>query len=367
MILPYVTFNTSKEIMVSNMEMYFELPAIKGLQAGHPYYAVMCPLHLVAKFLTYTDSSLPADMRVQRVLNKQRIPEMRDYILNNRDSYVFSALTASVDGKLEFEPASTDSSVGQLKIPVNSRILINDGQHRRAAIKAALDECPDLRHEDISIVLYYDLGLGRSQQIFTDLNRYAIRPTKSLNILYDNRDAFSLMIKECITQIPMFNGSVENEKSTLSNRSKELFTMSGIFYASKLLLRGLNLPDDDIKETIIAFWNAVADNMPDWLRVKQRLISPDIFRQRYICAHAIMLKALGEIGNMLVSTCVDRTQWRDKLGFLQDIDWNKGNPDLQGLVIINGRISSSQNNQRAFAKYLLEKSRWDDEAERGVQ
>ena len=221
--------------MVSRMEKYFEFPAIKGLQAGRPYYAIMCPLHLVAKFFTYTDNSLPPDMRVQRVLNKQRIPEMRDYILKNRDSYVFSALTASVDGKLKFEPTMIHGSVGQLKIPVDSRIIINDGQHRRAAIEAALDECPDLRHEDISVVIFYDLGLDRSQQIFTDLNRYAIRPTKSLNILYDNRDAFSLMIKECITQIPMFNGSVENEKSTLSNRSKELFTLSGIFFATKLL------------------------------------------------------------------------------------------------------------------------------------
>lgn len=344
------------------MEKYFELPAIKGLQAGHPYYAVMCPLHLVAKFFTYTDKALPPDMRVQRVLNKQRIPEMRDYILNNRHSYVFSALTASVDGKLEFKPTTTHSSVGQLKIHADSRVIINDGQHRRAAIEAALDECPELRYEDISIVIYYDLGLGRSQQIFTDLNRYAIRPTKSLNILYDNRDAFSLMIKECITKIPMFNGSVENEKSTLSNRSKELFTLSGIFYASKLLLRGINLPDDDVKETIISFWNAVANNMPDWLRVKQRRIPPDVFRQLYICAHAIMLKALGEIGNILISTNADPSQWGNKLSFLQQINWNKDNPELQGLVIINGRISSSQNNQKAFAKYLLKKSGWDDEA-----
>ncbi len=347
---------------MNNLEKCFELPAIKGLQAGHPYYTVMCPLHLVAKFFTYSDSSLPPNMRVQRILNKQRIPEMRDYILNNRDTYVFSALTASVDGNLEFKPTTTHGSVGQLKIPASSRIIINDGQHRRAAIEAALDECPDLRHEDISIVMYYDLGLERSQQIFTDLNRYAIRPTKSLNILYDNRDRFSLMIKECITQIPTFNGSVENEKSTLSNRSKELFTLSGIFYACKLLLRSSNLPDDGIKDTIISFWKAVADNMPDWVRAKQRLVPPDVYRQTYICAHAIVLKALGEVGNVLVLTCADQTQWSNKLSFLQRINWNKDNPELQGLVIVNGRISSSQNNQKAFAQYLLDKSGWDNKA-----
>ena len=48
----------------------------------------------------------------------------------------------------------------------------------------------------------------------------------------------------------------------------------------------------------------------------------------------------------------------EKLKFLQDINWDKESPDLQGLVIVDGRISSSQINQKSFAKYLLEKSGW---------
>ena len=121
---------------------FIELPAVKGMQANMPYYTVMCPLNLVAMLFTYTDNSLPPEMRVQRVLNKQRIPEMKDYILTNRDCYVFSALTASVDGEIEFNPAKKNAAFGELKISTDSRIIINDGQHRRAAIEAALEECP---------------------------------------------------------------------------------------------------------------------------------------------------------------------------------------------------------------------------------
>ena len=351
---------------MKSMECVMELPAVKGIQAGKPYYTVMCPLHMVAKFFTYTDNSLPPDMRVQRVLNKQRIPEMREYILTNRDSYVFSALTASVDGDLNFVPSHASESTGQLKISINSRIIINDGQHRRAAIEAALEYCPDLRYEDISIVIYYDLGLERSQQMFTDLNRYAIRPTKSLNILYDNRDAFSILVKECISKIPMFNGSVENEKSTISNRSKELFTLSGIFHATKLLLRGVDIKDIDVRETIIDFWNAIAVNMLPWNEAKLRNITPNDFRQTYICAHAITVKALGDIGNTLLLGNLDKSEWANKLSFLQEIDWNKESKELQGLVMVNGRISSAQSNQKAFAEYLLKKSNWSN-APKGVR
>lgn len=359
-----INFETFKGDVVENTEIFFELPAIKGMQAGRPYYVTMCPLHLVAKIFTFTDNSLPPEMRVQRVLNKQRIPEMRDYILNNRDNYVFSALTASVDGELLFESEGISNSVGQLRIPINSRIIINDGQHRRAAIEAVLEECPDLRHEDISIVLYYDLGLDRSQQMFTDLNRHAIRPTKSLNILYDNRDIFSIMIKECILKIPMFNGSVENEKTCISNRSKELFTLSGIFHASKLLFQKQYHVDTESQSIITAYWNAVASNMLIWQKAKDRVMTPDFFRQTYICAHAITLKALGEVGRVLISNCSDQSKWSDKLQFLQSINWNKESPDLQGLVIINGRIASSQINQKAFFEYILSKADWDFTSER---
>jgi DNA sulfur modification protein DndB len=267
-------------------------------------------------------------------------------------------LTASVDGELEFAPLRQGGKAGTLKIGMNSRIIINDGQHRRAAIEAALQDCPELRYEDISIVIFYDIGLKNSQQMFSDLNRYAIRPTKSLNILYDNRDSFSILIKDCIKQIPIFDGSVENEKSSISNRSKELFTLSGIFHASKLLLRGLELPDDEMRDMITTYWNAVAESMMIWRSAKNKLITPEDFRRQFICAHAITLKAIGELGNHLVTKIPDRAKWINKLSFLKEIDWNKDSAELQGLVMINGRISSSQNNQKAFAEFLLGKSGW---------
>jgi DNA sulfur modification protein DndB len=247
-------------------------------------------------------------------------------------------------------------SFGELKISTNARIIIDDGQHRRAAIEAALADCPSLRSEDTAIVMYHDIGLGRIQQMFTDLNRYAIRPTKSLNMLYDNRAKFSLLIKECILKIPMFAGRMESEKSTISNRSKELFTLSGIFHASKLLLR--DIPDEEYPETVCEFWNAVARNIPIWQQAKEKTLLPQDFRERYICAHAITLKALGEMGNQLVRSVSDRLQWDEHLRFLRDIQWEKESSELQGLVMIEGRISSSTSNQRAFADYLLKKSGW---------
>lgn len=340
-----------------NLSGYVELPAVSGIQAGRPYYCIMCPLRMVSGLFKYTDNSLPPEMREQRTLNKQRIPEMKNYILENRDSYVFSALTASVDGEMEFVSSQEFHNIGKLRIASDARIIINDGQHRRAAIEAALEEDSKLAFEDISIVIYYDLGLARSQQMFSDLNRHAVRPTKSLDILYDNRDAFSILIKDCIREIPVFNGSIESEKSKISNRSSALFTLSGIYHATKILLSGFpSVSSEEARRIVIDFWSAVCENMPLWKSAKNRTIAPEKFRRDYVCAHAIALKAIGTVGKKLLADEADRTTWPAKLAFLRDIDWSKSSPDLQGLVIAKGRISSSHNNQKAFAEYLIEKS-----------
>lgn len=134
---------------------------------------------------------LKPELRAQRSLNKQRVPEIARYILSNPNGHTFSALAASVDGKVKFEPlrdGDDDRNIGRLRIPMSARFVINDSQHRRATIETALLENSDLGDETISVVFIMDVGLKRCQQMLADLNRFSVRPTKSLGLLYDHRD-----------------------------------------------------------------------------------------------------------------------------------------------------------------------------------
>ena len=106
-------------------------------------------------------------------MNEARIPEIKQYILDNRNTYVFSALSASIDGEYKYIPSETSEDVGTLEVPMESVFLLNDGQHRKAAIDAAIAEDATLGEETISIVFFNDCGLERSQQMFTDLNKHA--------------------------------------------------------------------------------------------------------------------------------------------------------------------------------------------------
>ena len=329
----------------------FVFPAVKGVQAQRDYYISMVPLEVISRIFQFADEELPPEVRSQRVLNKARIPEIRDYILENPDSYVFSALTVSVDGEMSFQPISIENpQVGTISISMTSRFLINDGQHRRAAIAEAIRANPSLKNEHISVVFYRDEGLQRSQQMFSDLNRYAIKPTKSINILFNSREEASIIAKRVIDEVAVFKGLIEKENTSISHRSKALFTLSAICTATSELLANSKLSLEEKVNLAVKYWSTVALHIPEWNEVKSGSMKSSDVRKNYICSLSITLVALGHAGNVLINTHPDN--WPLYLNTLNVIDWKKTNPIWENLVFINGKVAANRSTQRAMSSYM---------------
>lgn len=328
----------------------YTFPAVRGIQSGREYYICMCPLKLVPRLFLYNESDLPSEMRAQRTLNRARIPEITNYIVNNPRDYVFSSITASIiDVDARFIPLGTDSKegkVGMLLIPLTARFVINDGQHRRAAIEEALKIRPELGNETISVVLYIDTRLKRSQQIFSDLNRHAIRPTRSIGILYDHRDPFAQMTLNLVQTVPIFNGLTDLEKTSVSNRSTKLFTLSSIYQATEELLgktTKVKTVSKEEEEIARAYWTEVTKHIPEWEQLIRKEVSSAELRAHYIHSHGIALHALGILGYHLINTYP--STWRDELVLLEGIDWARSNDALwEGRAMIGGRVSKARMN-----------------------
>lgn len=328
-------------------------PAVKGIQAQREYYISMVPLDVMVRIFQFADEELPPEARAQRVLNKTRIPEIRDYILSNPKSYVFSALTVSVDGDMVFQAASDElSQVGTINISMTSSFLINDGQHRRAAIAEAIKMNPSLKKEHISVVFYRDEGLLRSQQMFSDLNRYAMKPTKSINILFNSREEASIIAKRIMEEVEVFRGLVEKENTSISKRSKALFTLSAICTATTELLRGVNGSLQEKVDLAENYWDAVGRHIIEWNKVKNGEMKSADVRKDYICSLSITLVALGYAGNAIIQSRYDT--WEEHLKKLSDIDWRKTNPEWENLVFVNGRVAANRSTQKAMSKYIRE-------------
>lgn len=319
----------------------YVFPAIRGIQAGREYYVSMCPLRIIPRIFLFDEDELKPELRAQRVLNRSRIPEIAGYIRSNPKNYVFSALTASVDGNVKFEslgPGDVERNVGQLNIPMQAKFVINDGQHRRAGIEAALRENPDLGDETIAVVFFRDVGLRRCQQLFADLNRHAIRTTTSLGILYDHRDELAQITKALLQKVQVFTDLTETQRSTISNRSIKLFTLSGIHHATQTLVAGLEYGPAEKIELAAAFWNEVSARIPDWKLARERKVSAAELRRDFVHAHTLALAALARVGNSLLLQ--PHSDWRRKLTGLTRIDWSRSNTRLwEGRAMNAGRLS----------------------------
>ena len=66
--------------------------------------------------------------------------------------------------------------------------------------------------ETIAVVFFLDLGLERCQQMFADLNRYALRPSKSIGVLYDHREDRAKLARLVVLQSPVFRDVVEERR-----------------------------------------------------------------------------------------------------------------------------------------------------------
>ena len=339
------------------MDKSFEyvFPCIRGVQARREYYISMCPLRLLPKMFLFDEEELVPELRAQRILNKNRLPELSRYILDNRETYTFSAITASIDGEVQFEPISSDDDeqqMGRLHIPMSARLIINDGQHRRAAIEIALRDNPDIGDESIAVVFFIDSGLERCQQMFADLNRHAIRPSKSLGLLYDHRDDMVRLTKYVVLQSSVFKNFVEMESSTLSVRSRKLFTLSAVHTGNSALLEDLangNLVKD--AEIAISFWNEINKYMSEWNLVRDGKLTAGDLRRDFIHSHSIALQAIGIAGNALLKE--QATKWKQSVKQIKKIDWARSNSEVwEGRAIVGGRVSKSRQNVTLTTNYI---------------
>jgi DNA sulfur modification protein DndB len=330
-------------------EFAVSFPAMRGVQAREEFFVIMCPLRYLPRLFVFDEESVPPEVRAQRALNKNRLPGLVRYILDNRDDYVFSALTASVDGDMEFEPQSGDGHghrLGVLHLSMDARFLINDGQHRRAAVEEALREDPSLGEETIPIVMFRDRGLQRSQQMFADLNRHAVRPAKSLGVLYDHRDDDSGIARLIVLKSEFYRGLVELEASSLSARSRRLFTLSALYRGTQVLLQGRQFDSlDHAADVGRDYWESVAQVIPDWGRVRAGKLSAKDARAEFIHSHGIALHALGKVGATVLAETDDPSLWVKALDGLREVDWSRRNTGLwEGRAMIGGRVSKASNN-----------------------
>jgi DNA sulfur modification protein DndB len=314
----------------------FELsiPAILGQQAGHPYYLLSCPFGLLNKLLS--GATIEDENSLRRLIG-ERIRGIKEYVTRNRKSYALAAITLCIDKTVQF--SATDGEImGWLKIPMSAKFLVLDGRHRLSGILEALTIQPRLADDSLPIMLFVDPAFRRAKQLYADLQGHATKPARSQMILVDQRDGLAKITRTVMQRVPVFRDLTETAKTTISNRSTRLFTLSGLYHATGILLsRRAELPPHQHRDIAVKFWSSIAQGMEHWELVRNKKITAAESRKQFIHSHAVGLAAIAEVGKAILD--LPRERQDALVRKIRLIDWSRTNPIWEGRALTAGRLS----------------------------
>jgi DNA sulfur modification protein DndB len=337
--------------------MYVHVPALRGKMGTRTYYSCLMPLEAILNMFKFDPeerqwTDLSPEQREQRALNKSRVPAITSYILDNEDDYLFASITASYKAEPIFvsspQPDGSDN-IGTLKVKMGDDLIINDGQHRCAAIVEAVKKNPALASQTISVLLFPWENIKRVQQMFTDLNRHVVKTSKSLDVLFDQRDPVSIVTMFALDKVPLFKELTEKVDASLKAKSTKIFTLAALYDANHDLLKDQD--ENDVEgntKRLVEYWTVVAQHMPDWGKVlKGQKLAGEV-RSDSISTHSTVLRALGGLGAELMKS----DDWRDRLAALEHIEWSKTNPDWQDVCIVANSVVSNRQARAATKSYI---------------
>jgi len=270
---------------------------------------------------------------------------------------VLPPIIASIDGDIEWEPLSADSEnmqVGLLKIPDSADLIINDGQHRCAAIQHALQERPELKYETLGVIFYIDRGVKRARQIFSDLNGHPVRTNQNINATFDSRQYLPLLTKRVMDGSPLLRGRVELFASGCAIGSPRIFTISALTKSHKILLDKVITQDIETDASICSkYWTILEENLPQIEQLISNSITAREIKENYFYPYSIALQTLAGVTNQLIQEYSE--DWEERLSEIHKINWRRDNNDWEGRAMSGGRLTTGGNHLALTRNFIKKK------------
>ena len=343
--------------------MASQFPALRGKMGEMEYALVVMKLGELVKHVSFAEeiqewaSGIPAEFKKQRKLNISRITnEMVPYLTATPDHF-YGAITAELErpgdpqNKLLFEPLAGHEAMGVLTLDGSEQVMALDGQHRLKSIELGMKTHPDLSRESIAVIIVPGKGYKKSQQLFTDLNRYAKQPSKTLNLLFEHREFFAVVAKDVASEARTFRDRVNLETNSLGQKAKHHITL-GVLYECVLALLDGHYQDNEkdpakiqeaTKLVTHVYDDVVAPTLPELDTMLAGSTLPYDLRRKYIFGHSVGQQAIARA----IRAARDEfgEKWEDvvKRSFTV-VDWRLTNTQWEGAAVQGGAIGSRRQN-----------------------
>lgn len=314
--------------------------AMRGRQGENTYYLTQCSIQLALRLFIFDENEISYTLDENNSNNGITITHDAMNMTSYSNSYIVAPFVAASDNIMDFVPFKEEQpDIGVLSISLSAQLIVYNGKHIRDTIQKLISEDPSLGGDMIPIMLVPKNSLVQVYNPTQEKGNIAKHRSRSKQL---QENHLTKLVLQIIEDVPLFQGRIEREKTTISNRSTALFTLSAIFQATQALL-GLRKKDEiskDHRDRATLFWRIAGEVIPQWQQIIRREVTSSYLRTHYVHSHTVTLIAIGLAGRELM---LERPEdWQDRLQLLGNLDWSRENTALwEGRAMIRGRMSKA--------------------------
>ena len=325
---------------------------------------------------------MTAEEKMQRECDIRRIvEEIVPYVIEDPDHFFSSLIVDIYSGFEDIRFESVEDAVngipaayavpmkgmGFITLPGSERLIALDGQHRllslRIAIKGlmgipagtknfpsmnALSPHPELAKDEVCVILVRHTDTAKIRKIFNKINKYAKQTSRSDNIITSDDDTFAVIARRLIRDgepLGKIDGiDLVNWKSnTLSQRSKNLTTLSALYTIAETILKDRKLaskvlPEEDELEaayqTIANFWEMSlqkVDAYKTYMELSRSKKPVSTLREENLLLKPVTQMALAHVALMAQRKGIE---WASIVEKLNRINWSFNNELWFNILVI---------------------------------
>ena len=352
------------------------LPAVRARVGQTEFFSTVLTFGEAARLIQYVEDvdvwtpETPSELKLQRKLNTTRVEkEMVPYLLDAEDRF-YSALTVEVRTTLTEKgprPVSFETvesipggvEYGKLTLDGTESLYALDGQHRLKSIELAIREKPDLAGDHIAVILVPHVDIEQSQTLFSDLNRYARNPSRSISLLFAHRDPIAKVSKDLAQNVDLLRDKVNMESTSLSVNTGHFITLSTLYETVKALLPDdweTGVTDDDVASQVeeqAEVWQHLVANVGEWRMVEEESEHPAYLRQSLLNMHGVGQRAIVNAVARLRSE--SKKDWTKRLSGLSAVDWQIKNSEWQNIAVQGGRVNNTSTSVKLLSAAIEKK------------
>jgi DNA sulfur modification protein DndB len=237
------------------------VPALKARMGDWRYYVTVMKLGKIAKECQLAEeihAHKDLDEVIQREISNRVQKEMVPYLLNESQRFYGALVVAVYGGEPEFSPVKVSEhdllddsdddkhsyGFGLLRFDGSQVYYALDGQHRLRSIQEAIIMDPDLRQEEIAVIILNHEntkeGLQRTRRLFSTLNRRAKPTSSGVNIAIDEDDAVAIVTRRLVKESSILKNLVlcklGSKQITPSKGNDPYITTLSAFYETNEIL-----------------------------------------------------------------------------------------------------------------------------------